>query len=234
MPQRILIIEDEPEIAGYLRRGLTMESYQVEVAGDGSDGVAAARERPPDIVILDVMLPGLDGLQVAARLRAALDVPIIMLTAKDDVANRVAGLEAGADDYLVKPFAFEELLARVRALLRRQQRAAAPDLLRIGPLSMNVKAHEVRLGGRVLALTAKEFELLELFIQHPNQVLTRDQIYDRVWGYDFGGDSNIIEVYVRYLRQKLEAAGEPRLLHTVRNVGYILRDTHDAPSVPLQ
>lgn len=230
MSQRILIIEDEPEIAGYLRRGLTMEGYQVEVADDGIAGVGAARERPPDLVILDVMLPGLDGLQVADRLRAALAVPIIMLTAKDDVADRVAGLEAGADDYLVKPFAFEELLARVRALLRRQQRSAAPDLLRTGPLCMNVKAHEVRLGGRVLALTAKEFELLELFMQHPNQVLSRNQIYDRVWGYDFGGDSNIIEVYVRYLRQKLEAAGEPRLLHTVRNVGYILRDEHEPSS----
>ena len=230
MTQRILIIEDEAEIAGYLRRGLTMEGYQVEVAADGITGVAVARERPPDLVILDIMLPGLDGLQVAERLRPALDVPIIMLTAKDAVADRVAGLESGADDYLVKPFAFEELLARIRALLRRQKRATEPDLLRVGPLSMNLKAHEVHRGERVLALTAKEFELLEMFMQHPNQVLTRDQIYDHVWNYDFGGDSNIIEVYVRYLRQKLEAAGEPRLLHTVRNVGYILRENDDTPS----
>lgn len=224
MAQHILIVEDEAEIAGYLRRGLSMEGYQVEVAGDGVAGLAAARDRPPDLVILDIMLPKLDGLTVAERLRKALDVPIIVLTAKGDVADRVAGLERGADDYLVKPFAFEELVARVRALLRRQQRVAAPEVYRVGPLGMNVKAHEVFHGTRQIQLTAKEFDLLELFMQHPNQVLTRDQIYDRVWGYDFGGDSNIIEVYVRYLRQKLEAEGEPRLLHTVRNVGYILRD----------
>lgn len=224
MAQRILVIEDEPEIAGYLRRGLTMEGYQVDVAGDGLTGLATARERPPDLVILDVLLPKLDGLQVAAKLRPALQAPIIMLTAKDQVADRVAGLEAGADDYLIKPFAFEELVARIKAQFRRKQREAAPEILHIGSLSMNRTAHEVRNGNRVLTLTAKEFELLELFMQHPNQVLNRDQIFDHVWGYHFGGDSNIIEVYVRYLRQKLEANGEPRLLHTVRNVGYILRD----------
>jgi DNA-binding response OmpR family regulator len=227
MAQRILIVEDEAEIAGYLRRGLQMEGFQVEIAGDGWAGLAAAREHPPDLVVLDIMLPKLDGLEVAKRLRPALDVPIMMLTAKDDVPDRVAGLEAGADDYLIKPFAFEELVARIRALLRRQQRSATTDTLKVGPLTMDLKAHEVRHGDRAITLTAKEFDLLELFMQHPHQVLTRDQIYDRVWGYDFGGDSNIIEVYVRYLRQKLEARGEPRLLHTVRNVGYILRDQHD-------
>lgn len=236
MTERILIIEDEAEIAGYLRRGLTLEGYQVEVASDGITGLAAAREHAPDLVILDVMLPGLDGFEVARRLRAALDVPIIMLTARGDVADRVAGLEQGADDYLVKPFAFEELLARIKARLRRQH-ASSSALLRVGPLRMNITSHEVYQGDRPLELTAKEFDLLELFMRHPNQVLSRDQIYDRVWGYDFGGESNIIEVYVRYLRHKLEGNGEERMLQTVRNVGYVLRDhstasASDQPALP--
>ncbi len=224
MAQRILVIEDEAEIAGYLRRGLTLEGFQVAVAADGPTGLAAAREQPPDLVILDVMLPRMDGFEVAERLRAALDAPIIMLTARDAVEDRVAGLEHGADDYLVKPFAFEELLARIRAQLRRQQRIDSPETLRVGSLIMNLAAHEVHYGDRPVALTAKEFDLLELFMRQPNRVLTREQIYDRVWGYDFGGESNIIEVYVRYLRNKLTAAGAPRMLETVRNVGYILRD----------
>jgi DNA-binding response OmpR family regulator len=224
MAQHILVVEDELEIRGYLRRGLTLEGYSVETAGDGVAGLAAARERPPDLIILDVMLPKLDGFAVAERLRAAFDIPIIMLTAKGEVADRVAGLEHGADDYLVKPFAFEELVARVKALLRRHKRSAEAPLLRVRPLSMNLKSRDVWIGGRPVALTAKEWDLLELFMQHPNQVLTREQIYDSVWGYDFGGESNIIEVYVRALRQKLEAGGEPRLLHTVRNVGYILKE----------
>ncbi len=223
MAQHILVIEDEAEIAGYLRRGLLMEGDSVAVAADGLAGLAAAREQPPDLVIVDVMLPKLDGFAVTERLRAALDMPIIMLTARGEVADRVAGLEHGADDYLVKPFAFEELLARIHAMLRRQQRTSASEVLRVGALAMNLAAHETRLGERVLALTAKEFELLELFMRNPNHVLTREQIYDRVWGYDFGGESNIIEVYVRTLRQKLEANGEQRVLDTVRNVGYILR-----------
>jgi DNA-binding response OmpR family regulator len=220
----ILIVEDESEIAGYLRRGLAFEGYSVEIAATGSAALAAARERPPDLVVLDVMLPGIDGLEVARRLRAASDVPIIMLTARDAVPDRVAGLEAGADDYLVKPFAFEELLARVRVQLRRRQRDEQPTLLHYGQLTMDTAAHETQIGGRRVELTAKEYELLDLFMRHPQQVLTREVIYDRVWGYDFGGESNIIEVYVRYLRQKLEAAGEPRLIHTVRGVGYILRE----------
>jgi two-component system, OmpR family, response regulator MprA len=224
MGERILVVEDEAEIAGYLRRGLIMEGYQVVEAHDGPAGLAAAREQPPDLVILDVMLPKLDGYAVAERLRSALDIPIIMLTAKGDIADRVEGLERGADDYLVKPFAFEELLARIKALLRRQRRASAPEMLQVGQIHMNLQAHEVHSGSRLVELTAKEFELLDLFMRHPNQVLNRDQIYDRVWGYDFGGESNIIEVYVRYLRHKLEAGGEPRVLDTVRNVGYILRD----------
>jgi len=220
----ILIVEDESEIAGYLRRGLTFEGFTAEIAPTGTAALTAAREHPPDLVVLDVMLPGVDGLEVARRLRAASDVPIIMLTARDAVPDRVAGLESGADDYLVKPFAFEELLARIRVQLRRRQREEQPPVLHYGPLTMDTSAHETHIGARRVDLTAKEYELLELFMRHPQQVLTREVIYDRVWGYDFGGESNIIEVYVRYLRQKLESSGEPRLIHTVRGVGYILRE----------
>lgn len=222
--QRILIIEDEPEIANYLRRGLVLEGFQVSVAGDGHGGLAAARETAHDLVILDLMLPGIDGLEVASRLRAASDIPIIILTARDAVADRVRGLEHGADDYLVKPFAFEELLARIRVQLRRRQAGQASDMLRFGRLSLDTAARELRVGERRVELTAKEYDLLELFMRHPNQVLTREVIYDRVWGYDFGGESNIIEVYVRYLRQKLESGGEPRVIQTVRGAGYILRE----------
>jgi len=222
--QRILIIEDEPEIANYLRRGLVLEGFQVTVAADGPTGLAAAREMPHDLVILDLMLPGIDGLEVARRLRAASDVPIIILTARDAVADRVRGLENGADDYLVKPFAFEELLARIRVQLRRRQASSGSDVLRFGNLTLDTAARELRIGERRVELTAKEYDLLELFMRHPNQVLTREVIYGRVWGYDFGGESNIIEVYVRYLRQKLEAHGEPRVIHTVRGAGYILRE----------
>jgi DNA-binding response OmpR family regulator len=222
--QHILIIEDEAEIAGYLRRGLTLEGFSIDIAADGQAGLDLARENPPDLVVLDLMLPGIDGLEVARRLRAASNVPIIILTARDAVPDRVAGLESGADDYLVKPFAFEELLARVRVQLRRQQSAQQPGVLRYANLTMDTSAREVRMGERRVELTTREYELLELFMRHPQQVLTREVIYDRVWGYDFGGESNIIEVYVRYLRQKLEAGNEPRLIHTVRGVGYILRE----------
>ncbi len=222
--QRILIIEDEPEIANYLRRGLVLEGFHVTVAADGPAGLAAAREMPHDLVILDLMLPGIDGLEVARRLRAASDVPIIILTARDAVADRVRGLENGADDYLVKPFAFEELLARIRVQLRRRQASSGSEVLHFGNLTLDTAARELRVGERRVELTAKEYDLLELFMRHPNQVLTREVIYDRVWGYDFGGESNIIEVYVRYLRQKLEAHGEPRVIHTVRGAGYILRE----------
>jgi DNA-binding response OmpR family regulator len=223
--QRILVIEDESEIAGYLRRGLTLEGYQVDIAGDGNTGLAVAREQMPDLVVLDLMLPGIDGLEVARRIRAVSDdVSIIMLTARDTVADRVTGLESGADDYLVKPFAFEELLARIRVQLRRRMSAQSSEVLRYDHLQIDTAAREVRIGERRVELTAKEYELLELFMRHPQQVLTREVIYDRVWGYDFGGESNIIEVYVRYLRQKLEAGGEPRLIQTVRGVGYILRE----------
>ncbi len=221
----ILIVEDEPEIAGFLKRGLMLEGFTTEISRDGHTALAAARDRPPDLIVLDLMLPGLDGLEVARRIRSTMPkLPIIMLTARDAVPDRVAGLEAGADDYLIKPFAFEELLARIRVQLRRQPQEGQATVLRYGNLVMDTAAHSTSIGDRRIDLTAKEYELLELFMRHPNQVLTREVIYDRVWGYDFGGESNIIEVYVRYLRQKIEANDEPRLLHTVRGVGYILRE----------
>jgi two-component system response regulator MprA len=193
------------------------------VAADGESGLKAARDTPPDLVILDWMLPGLDGLEVCRRLRAGGSVPILMLTAKDAVTDRVTGLNSGADDYLTKPFAFEELLARVRALLRRS-RTTEEIIFRFVDLTLNVNTREVTRGSRKVDLTTKEFDLLHFFMRHPRQVLTREMLYDRVWGYDFEGESNILEVYIRYLRSKLEAGGEPRLLQTVRGVGYALRE----------
>jgi two-component system, OmpR family, response regulator MprA len=223
MSNRVLVIEDEDRIRQFLQRGLAYENYRVDVAADGPIGLALARENPPDIVILDWMLPGMDGLEVCRRLRAAGPVPILMLTAKDAVGDRVMGLDAGADDYLVKPFAFDELLARMRALLRRAA-PSSPEVLKFADLTLDTGTRQAFRGERAIELTAKEYELLELFMRHPRQVLTREVIFDRVWGYDFGGESNIIEVYVRYLRQKTEAAGETRLVHTVRGVGYVLRE----------
>ena len=226
MAKRILVIDDAPKIVDFIRRGLTYEGYIVDVAYDGQSGLDQARREPPDLVMLDVMKPGLDGIEVCRQLRASPggDVPILMLTAKDAVSDRVAGLDAGADDYLVKPFAFNELLARIRALLRRRQVPEGDQIVTFADLTLNSTTHEVTRGGRPIALTAKEFDLLELFMRHPRQVLTRDIIYERVWGYDFGGESNIVEVYVRYLRAKLEAGDAPRLLQTVRGVGYALRE----------
>jgi two-component system response regulator MprA len=224
MRELILVIEDEERILTFLRRGLIYEGYRVETASDGAAGLASARDNPPDLVILDWMLPGIDGLEVCRRLRAASSVPILMLTAKDAVSDRVQGLDAGADDYLVKPFALDEVLARLRALLRRAK-PETPEVLTFADLRLDTGTHQAFRGERAIELTAKEYELLELFLQHPRQVLTREVIYDRVWGYDFGGESNIIEVYVRYLRQKTEAESEERLLHTVRGVGYVLRET---------
>lgn len=223
MAERILVIEDEQKIADFLRRGLTYEGFTVEVRLDGESGLKAARDYPPDLVILDVMLPGLDGWEVCRRLRAASAVPILMLTAKDSVPDRVKGFESGADDYVTKPFAFEELIARVRALLRRT-RTVEETVLRFADLTLNVTTREVTRGNRKIELTTKEFDLLYLFMRHPRQVLTREQIYDRVWGYDFDGESNILEVYIRYLRTKLEQANETRLIQTVRGVGYALRE----------
>ena len=223
MGARILVIEDEERIASFLQRGLTYEGYRVDLAGDGPTGLGLARENPPDLVVLDWMLPGMDGLEVCRRLRAGSQVPILILTAKDTVEDRVHGLDAGADDYVVKPFAFAELLARIRALLRRTG-PGEPETVRFADLVLDTGTHRARRGERVIDLTAKEYDLLEIFMRHPRQVLTREIIYDRVWGYDFGGESNIIEVYVRYLRQKIETEGETKLLHTVRGVGYVLRE----------
>ncbi len=220
---RILVVDDDPEIVSFLKRGLTFEGYTVETAGDGAEALAKIREREPDLVVLDVMMPGIDGIEVARRLRKASAIPILMLTAKGTVSDRVAGLDSGADDYLVKPFAFDELLARMRSLLRRAQPMEG-EVLRFMDLSLNTVTREVMRGDEAIELTAQEFNLLELFLRHPRQVLKRDMIYEKVWGYDFGGESNVIEVYMRYLRSKLEAAGQPRLIHTVRGVGYVLRE----------
>jgi len=222
--ERILIVEDDEQIVQTVRRGLIYEGYTVDVAMDGPGALQKARDAMPDLVILDLMLPGMDGIEVCRRLRAASDVPVLMLTARDGISDRVAGLDAGADDYLVKPFAFDELLARIRALFRRSQPSATPEVLRFADLTLDTGTRRAQRGERVIDLTAKEYELLELFMRHPRQVLTRDLIFDRVWRYDFGGESNIIEVYVRYLRQKTEGPGEPRLIHTVRGVGYVLRE----------
>jgi two-component system response regulator MprA len=222
--ERILIIEDDEQIVQTVRRGLIYEGYQVDVAMDGYAGLEKARDNPPDLVILDLMLPGLDGLEVCRRMRAASDIPVLMLTARDGVSDRVAGLDAGADDYLVKPFSFDELLARMRALFRRARPSSTPEVLRFADLMLDTGTRRATRNERVIDLTAKEYELLELFMRHPRQVLTRDVIFDRVWKYDFGGESNIIEVYVRYLRQKTEEKDEPRLIHTVRGVGYVLRE----------
>ena len=223
MNERILIIEDDQAILKLLQRGLAYEGYTVDMSTDGRTGLILARDHTPDLVILDWMLPGIDGLEVCNRLRSGGSIPILMLTAKDTVQDRIQGLDAGADDYMVKPFNLDELLARVRALLRRTQPERVP-VLKFADLSLDTGSRQAARGNRLVALTAKEYELLELFLRHPKQVLTREVIFDRVWGYDFGGESNVLEVYIRYLRQKLEAGEEPRLIHTVRGVGYVMRE----------
>ena len=220
----ILLVEDEAKLAQFIELELKYEGYNVTVVNDGLSGLSNARESDPDLILLDWMLPGMSGVDICKRLRqTGNNVPIILLTAKDDIGDRVAGLDAGADDYIVKPFNLEELLARVRANLRRNQQDD-PDLLEFLDLTLNSNTRQVFRGDRLIELTAKEFDLLEYLMSHPKQVLTRDQILERVWGYDFMGDSNIIEVYVRYLRLKLEAEQEKRLIQTVRGVGYVLRD----------
>jgi two-component system response regulator MprA len=224
MNERILIIEDDQAILKLLQRGFAYEGYTVDVATDGRAGLNLARDRSPDLVVLDWMLPGMDGLEVCHRLRTGGAMPILMLTAKDTIQDRVQGLDAGADDYMVKPFNLDELLARIRALLRRTQPERIP-VLKFADLTLDTGSREATRGNKLIQLTAKEYELLELFMRHPRQVLTREVIFDRVWGYDFGGESNVLEVYIRYLRQKLEVEETlPRLIHTVRGVGYVMRE----------
>jgi two-component system, OmpR family, response regulator MprA len=229
--QRILVVEDEPGIAGFVRRGLLFEGYAVTMAADGRTALDALRDDPPDLLILDIMLPGVDGLEIARRLREAEraerrpPMPVIMLTARDAVPDRVSGLEAGADDYLVKPFAFEELLARVRAQLRRTTAIPAAETLHFADLSIDIGGRIVRRAEREIPLTTREYDLLLLFMRHPGQVLTRQTIRDRVWGPDFYGDDNVLEVFVSTLRRALEAGGESRLIQTVRGVGYVLRES---------
>ncbi|HBF40645.1 MAG TPA: DNA-binding response regulator [Anaerolineaceae bacterium] len=224
MKERILIIEDDDAIQKILKRTFAYEGYQVDSAMDGESGLNLARDNHPDLVILDWMLPGMDGLEVCRRLREMGPAPILMLTAKDTLVDRVHGLDAGADDYVVKPFEVDELLARIRALLRRTQVERAPTLT-FQDLILDTSTRQAARKGRTIMLTAKEYDLLELFMRHPHQVLTRELIFDRVWGYDFGGESNVLDVYIRYLRQKLESNGEPRLIQTVRSVGYVMRET---------
>jgi two-component system response regulator MprA len=223
---KILVVDDERAVRESLRRALELEGYEIDLAADGLEALARleANGVQPDAVILDVLMPGLDGLDVCRRLRGSGSrVPVLMLTARDEVESRVAGLDAGADDYVTKPFALEELLARLRALLRRTT-GGVDEVLRFSDLELNPGTREVRRGGEPIELTRTEFSLLELFLRNPRQVLTRSIIFERVWGYDFGFASNSLDVYIGYLRRKTEAGGQPRLIHTVRGVGYALRE----------
>src|SRR5579875_1173652 len=223
---QILVVDDEPAVRRALERALRLDKYEVELAEDGEAALDRLSERPVDAVVLDVMMPGVDGLEVCRRMRAAGDkTPVLMLTARDAIDDRVLGLDVGADDYLVKPFALRELQARLRALLRRTgDDGDVVETLRFADLVLDPVAHEVHRGDRLVELSKTEFLLLELFMKHPRQVLTRSTIFENVWGYDFGPTSNALGVYIGYLRRKTEEGGEPRLLHTVRGIGYVLRD----------
>jgi two-component system, OmpR family, response regulator MprA len=222
---RILVVDDEPAVRESLRRALQLEGYGVELAEDGQQALERVNEDAIDAVLLDVNMPRLDGLEACRRLRAAGNaVPVLMLTARDEVSDRVAGLDAGADDYVVKPFALEELLARLRALLRRAVPDSAGEMLRFADVELDLGTREVRRGGDAIELTRTEFSLLELFLRNPRQVLTRSIIFERVWGYDFGFGSNSLDVYIGYLRRKTEQGGKPRLIQTIRGVGYALRE----------
>lgn len=220
---RVLIVEDEAVIAEFLATELRFEGYDVRVEPDGMRGMIAARQEEPDLILLDRMLPGLDGLEVCRRLRATTDVPIIMLTAKGETRDRVEGLKTGANDYLPKPFDLEELLARVDAQLRARK-PRPKTRFALGDLTLDLASREVTRGDRAIALTPREFELLAFLLRHPRQVMTREQILEAVWGYDFGGEDNVLEVYVRYLRNKIERDDLPRLIHTVRGVGYVAKE----------
>jgi two-component system response regulator MprA len=224
MKAHILLVDDDPRITDLLRRVLAYEGYSIAIAASGNEALHRTLERPPDLIVLDIMLPGLDGLEVAQRLRAAGDhVPILMLTARDLVADRVKGLATGADDYLVKPFAPEELVSRVKALLRRSQEGRQ-EVLRYADVELDTGTRVAHRGAREIELSPTEYELLALFMRRPRQVLTREIILDRVWGLDFEGSSNVMEVYIGYLRAKLEAEGKPRLIYTVRGVGYVFKE----------
>ncbi len=222
---RVLVVDDEPAVREALRRALSLEGYSVDLAENGAEALRAIGLAEPDVVVLDVLMPEVDGLAACRRLREeGSRVPVLMLTARAGVGDRVDGLDAGADDYLVKPFALEELLARIRALLRRGGHERGEEQLRFGDITLDPATREVRRGERYVELTRTEFNLLELFLRNPRQVLTRSLIFERVWGYDFGPTSNALDVYIGYLRRKTEAGGEPRLIQTVRGVGYALRE----------
>jgi two-component system response regulator MprA len=220
---RILVVDDDQKIAGTIRRALVFEGYEVDVANDGVSALRQMREQAPDLVILDVMMPAMDGVEVCRRIRAEGATPVLMVTAKDTTEDRVLGLDSGADDYVVKPFSYDELQARVRALLRRSG-PQQQSMLRYADLGLDLLTREVTRGDRQVELTVKEFELLTYLMRNPRQVLTRGKILDAVWGYDFGAASNAVDVYIGYLRRKLESGGEPRLIQTVVGVGYALRE----------
>lgn len=227
MREKIVVIDDDDKITSMLRRALTFEGYNVATAGDGQEGLRRVLEHEPDVIILDVMMPKVDGWEVCRRIReGGIGTPVLMLTAKDEVSDRVKGLDLGADDYLVKPFALEELLARVRVLLRRKsaEKAEQPtNRLQYEDLILDLDTREVFRGGRLVELTTKEFDLLHLFMQNPKRVLSRDLIMEKIWGYDYSGESNVMEVYIALLRQKTEEGGAKRIIQTVRGAGYVLR-----------
>ncbi|MGN6252313.1 MAG: response regulator transcription factor [Marmoricola sp.] len=226
-PLRVLVVDDEPNIAELLRMALRYEGWEVDVALDGTRAVSAARSRQPDAVVLDMMLPDLDGMQVLAKLRDRdPDVPVLFLTARDSVEDRVAGLTAGGDDYVTKPFSLEEVVARVRALMRRSgaQQTESSSVLVVGDLSLDEDSHEVTRDGDAISLTATEFELLRFLMRNHRRVLSKAQILDRVWNYDFGGQANVVELYISYLRKKIDAGREP-MIHTMRGAGYVLKPT---------
>ncbi len=222
--ERLLLVDDDPRVLTAVGRRLQYEGFAVSLAATGVEALELATSKVPDLVILDVMLPEMDGLEIARRLRQAGAVPILMLTARDAIADRVAGLRSGADDYLVKPFAFEELLARIEALLRRT-RPPTIEILTFADVELNTRTREVMRGGQFIELTARGFALLEYFLRHPRQVLAREQIFRAIWGSDFMGASNVIDVNISYLRDRLESNGDPRLIHTVRGIGYALRES---------
>lgn len=225
----ILLVEDDPDIAAFIETELRCESYQVMTAQDGSQGLILARQKSPDLIILDRMLPGMDGLALCRRLRQSSDLPILMLTALGEVQERVEGLDAGANDYLVKPFDLDELLARIRVQLRQRQ-PSERSYYEFADLSLDLNSHAVYRAGQNIMLSPKEFELLYYFMQYPRIVLTRQRILEAVWGWDFGGEDNVLEVYVSYLRKKTEWSGLPRLLHTVHGIGYVLREEQGSES----